>query len=64
MLIRRNDFQQLRDQQFVLEAALADARRDLADAGSLDAYPEVFATVAHAIEGMVGLRLEPKAIGG
>ncbi len=63
VLIRRQDLQTVRDRLFVLEAALADARTDLADAGTLDAYPAVFGDLAAAVEEVVALRIEPRAVG-
>ena len=63
VLFRRDDLQDLRDRIYMLEAALIDARSDLAEAGTLDAYPEVFATLAAAIEQVVAARMEPRAVG-
>jgi hypothetical protein len=62
-LLRRTDLQEIRDRLYVLEAALMDARTDLAEAASLDAYPEVFSVLAQAVEQAVALRLEPRAVG-
>lgn len=62
-MIRSTDLQAVRDRLFVLEAALADARTDLADAGSLDAYPAVFAQLAAAVEHAVSLQIDPRAVG-
>jgi hypothetical protein len=53
----------LRDRLYLLEAALGDARLDLAEAGSLAAYPEVFSELAAVIDETVTFRLEPRAVG-
>lgn len=63
VLIRSGDLQELRDRLYVLESALIDARTDLADAGTIDAYPEVFTHLVGAIEHAVSLRVEPRAVG-
>ncbi len=63
VLLRRADLEELRDRLYILESGLADARNDLAEAGTIEAYPAVFSDLAAAIEQMISLRLEPRAVG-
>jgi hypothetical protein len=63
VLYRRSDVERLRDHLYVLEAALQDARMDLAESGRLEDYPAAFRTVAAAADELLTFRLEPQAIG-
>lgn len=60
---RQDDVGRVRDAIYVLEAALADARMDVADSGTLDAYPDAFASLGAAIESLARVRWEPTAAG-
>ena len=61
VLYRTDDVRRLRDAIYVLEAALQDARMDLAAASSLDEYPGAFRTVAEAADSLFRTPMEPKA---
>ena len=61
VLYRVSDLSRLRDAIYVVEAALHDARMDLADAPSLEEYPAAFRTVAAAVDALVQTPLEPRA---
>ena len=61
VLYRSDDIRSLRDAIYVVEAALQDARMDLADAATLEEYPGAFRSVAEAVDSLVRTPLEPKA---
>ena len=62
VLYRSDDVRRLRDAIYVLEAAVQDARMDLAAASTLDDYPAAFGLVAEAADALFRTPLEPKAI--
>lgn len=59
-MYRADDVRRLRDAVYVVEAALQDARMDLAE-GSIDDYPQAFRDVARAVDALTNTPLEPKA---
>jgi len=61
VLFRRNDMDRLRDHLYMLEAAVQDARMDLAESGRLEDYPEALRRVTAAADQLVALRVEPVA---
>ncbi len=61
---RVEDVGRIRDAVYVLEAALSDARLDVAEAGTLDAYPEAFRMLGGAIEELLRVRWDPVAVAG
>jgi hypothetical protein len=62
VVYRTSDINRLRDAMYVVEAALADARMDIAD-GGLDDYPQAFSGLAGAVDSLFRTPLEPKAVG-
>ena len=62
-MFRTEDIGRLRDAIYVVEAAIQDARNDVAEAGTLDAYPSAFHAVSRAVEDLLSIRWEPTAAG-
>ena len=62
-VFRTEDIGRLRDAIYVLESALQDARQDVADAGTLEAYPAAMQSVSRAVDELLALRWEPSAAG-
>ena len=60
VLISRESYSSLRDQMYVLQAALEDAAADLAEGADC---LEVLDDVRRAARRLVGIRWDPKAVG-
>ena len=60
VLYRLDEVGRLRDAIYVLEAALGDARMDLAEA-TLDESPRAFRAVAASVDSLLRTPFEPKA---